>query len=142
MIHIFDSSDKKKIKSHLQNIINIANADGKIDESEKLFIEKAGKKFGITTEEISILLDKKTAHDFHPPVELEERFEFLYDLMMMILADGKIDDSEMKIFKSTIISLSFDHKKSNQITQFFIDMIQNKENPDSALKNFKKLLLS
>jgi uncharacterized tellurite resistance protein B-like protein len=142
MIHLFDSADKKRIKGHIKNIVHIANLDGIIDEEEQKCIEKIGKRFGITGEEIQHLIKDDSAYDYHAPIDLEERFEFLYDLMMMILADQVIDDNERKIFRYTAINMHFDHKKVDEIMNFFIEEINSKADTEKMFKDFKTLLLS
>jgi uncharacterized tellurite resistance protein B-like protein len=142
MIHLFDSSDKKKIKGHLKNIIHIANLDGIIDDNEKNCIEKIGKKFGITTEEIQHVIDDDRSYDYHAPIDLEERFEFLYDLMVMILSDNEVDANELKIFHITAISLNININKIDEITAFLINKVRQKENPELIFKEFKQILLS
>jgi uncharacterized tellurite resistance protein B-like protein len=142
MIHLFDSSDKKKIKGHLKNIIHIANLDGRIDENEKNCIEKIGKKSGITPEEIQHIIDDDKSYDYHAPIDLEERFEFLYELIVMILSDNEVDNSELKIFHTSAISLNIDINMIEEITDFLIHKVRNKENPELIFKEFKQILLS
>lgn len=142
MIHIFDSSDKKRIKSHLKIIIHIANADGRIDEDEQKLVEKISKKFGITEEEIHHLLKNDAAYEYHPPVELEERFEFLYDLMMMMMSDQIIDENELKIFRYTAINLNFNINKIDDIISFFTQELIQENDPEKMFKDFKKIILT
>jgi uncharacterized tellurite resistance protein B-like protein len=142
MIHLFDSSDKKKVKGHLKNIIHIARLDGKIDENEKNCIENIGKKLGITPEEIQHIVDDDRSYDYHAPIDLEERFEFLYDLMVMILSDNEVDESELKIFHTTAISLNININKIDEITGFLVEKVRQKEDPELVFKEFKRILLS
>jgi uncharacterized tellurite resistance protein B-like protein len=142
MIHLFDSSDKKKVKGHLKNIIHIANLDGRIDENEKNCIEKIGKKLGITPEEIQHIINDDRSYDYHAPIDLEERFEFLYDLIMMILSDNEIDENELKVFHTAAISLNININKIEEITEFLVEKVKLKEDPELIFKEFKRILLS
>jgi uncharacterized tellurite resistance protein B-like protein len=142
MIHLFDSSDKKKIKTHLNNIIYIASLDGHIDDDEKKCILKIAGKFNVTEDEVLHLIEDKSHIEYHVPVDLEERFEFLYDLMMMIKVDNKIEESELKIFKYMVINLHFDLKKVDEIVNFFIKETNSETDPELMFKDLKKVLLS
>jgi len=142
MLHLFDHSDKKKIKSHLKNIIHVANIDGKIDEAEKDLIFNLGKKFGITKEEIEALIKNDSDMAESLPYDLEERFEVLYDIMNMIKANEEIEKSELKIFRSMVLALNFDYKKIDEITNFFMIRVNKHANPEELFKEFKELIFN
>lgn len=141
MLNVFDSSNKRRIKTHLRNLIHIANIDGHFDDSEKAIVTKMAQKFGVTNEELEQMIAEDDHYDYHPPFDLEERFELLYDIFMMITADEQVTDSELRMFKILALGLNINHEKVDTIFQFMIDNATPDADPDELFKGFKKVLL-
>ena len=95
MFGFFENEQAKKIKGHLLNLAALAKADGHIDAREMNFILAVGKKNGLSTSEVQALISgaKGTSNDL--PTNDSERFDQIFDLVDMMLADGIVDDSEM-----------------------------------------------
>lgn len=97
MLTIFETKKARTQKNHLKNLISLAKADGKISEKELELIYKAGAKIGFRENEISsILEDTKLNPGYNElPGNDSERFDQIFDLIQMMMADGEIDDAEM-----------------------------------------------
>jgi uncharacterized tellurite resistance protein B-like protein len=93
MLTIFES--KKTEKSHLRNLIALAKADGRISEGELELINKAASKLGLKQSEVNGLLEVVTEKDLSIPSNDSERFDQIFELVQLMMADGKIEDSEM-----------------------------------------------
>jgi len=95
MFGFFESEQTKKVKSHLANLAALAKADGHIDEREMNFIVAVGKKNGVRADDVRTLV--AGAHDraLLVPDNDSERFDQIFDLVDMMLADGIVDDNEM-----------------------------------------------
>ncbi len=96
MFGFFENEQAKKIKGHLLNLAALAKADGHIDAREMNFIISVGKKNGISASEVQALVSgaaKGTSNDL--PTNDSERFDQIFDLVDMMLADGVVDDTEM-----------------------------------------------
>ena len=95
MFGFFESEQAKKIKGHLLNLAALAKADGHIDAREMNFILAVGKKNGLNTSEVNELISgaKGTTGDL--PTNDSERFDQIFDLVDMMLADGVVDETEM-----------------------------------------------
>jgi hypothetical protein len=52
----FDHEDKKQDKQHFMHLIQVALADGKIDQKESEMLHRFGRKRGFTNPEIDIPL--------------------------------------------------------------------------------------
>jgi len=142
MLNIFDSSDKKRIKNHLRNLIHIANIDGHFDDSEKAIVQKVAHKFGITKEELDQMIKADNSYDYNPPIDLEERFELLYDFFMMISADNELTDNELRMFKILALGLNMNHNRIDEITGYMIEHALKDSDPEVLFKGFKKVLLA
>jgi uncharacterized tellurite resistance protein B-like protein len=141
MLHEFDSTDKKRIKSHLKSIIHLALLDGHFDETEQIIVQKLAMKFGITKAELDQMIEEDENYDYNPPVDLEERFEFLFDFVMMMLADDHVSENELKLLKLLALNLNFNHQKIDNITAFLVEESKKNADPEYVFNGFKKVIL-
>jgi uncharacterized tellurite resistance protein B-like protein len=93
----FDHPNKKQDKAHFTHLVQVANADGKIDDAETNLLKRFGAKLGFTQPEIDELMDLNKDLSYNPPYELSKRFEELYDIVKMVFADGEAGDEELKL---------------------------------------------
>ena len=95
MFGFFENEQAKKIKSHLLNLAALAKADGHIDAREMNFILAVGKKNGISTSEVQALVSGSKGGNSDLPTTDSDRFDQIFDLVDMMLADGIVDENEM-----------------------------------------------
>jgi uncharacterized tellurite resistance protein B-like protein len=95
MFELFESKKKKQIKNHIKNLVSLSGADGKIDDSEKEILIRIGTKKGLNRDEIQKIIDNPGNTDFLPASSDDERFEQIYDLVELMLADGVAEDNEL-----------------------------------------------
>jgi uncharacterized membrane protein YebE (DUF533 family) len=96
MFGFFENEQTKKIKSHIVNLAALAKADGHIDEREMNFIVAIGQKNGMRAAEVrSVVANAGSVNPLLPDND-SERFDQIFDLVDMMLADGIVDDNEME----------------------------------------------
>jgi uncharacterized tellurite resistance protein B-like protein len=95
MFGFFENEQAKKIKGHLLNLAALAKADGHIDAREMNFILAVGKKNGLNSSEVQALISGSKGAIGDLPTNDSERFDQIFDLVDMMLADGVVDDTEM-----------------------------------------------
>ena len=95
MIGFFEHQYLSFKKNHLRNLIALAKSDGHLHPDEEKLIYKIGDKYGLKDRQIASLLrsDKKT--DLHIPEKHDDKMDQLYDVIMMVYADGVVEDSEI-----------------------------------------------
>jgi uncharacterized tellurite resistance protein B-like protein len=82
-----------ELKGHFLRLYQIAFADDNFDKLELEMLYKFANDRGLTKVQLDgILLNPSTNASI--PESLETRIEYLYDLAIMIWADGKVDDDE------------------------------------------------
>ncbi|WP_018479047.1 tellurite resistance TerB family protein [Pontibacter roseus] len=96
MFGFFESEEVKKLKSHITNLGALAKIDGHVDPSEMDFIIGIGKKHGMKASEVRNLLSQVNDAKPQLPSNDSERFDQIYDLVEMMLADGIVDENEME----------------------------------------------
>ncbi len=95
MFGFFENDQIKKIKGHILNLAALARADGHIDSREMDFIMSVGRKNGVAASDVKALVaGNRTAPCILPSTD-SERFDQIYDLVDMMLADGIVDETEM-----------------------------------------------
>ncbi|QMU29735.1 tellurite resistance TerB family protein [Adhaeribacter radiodurans] len=110
MFNFFESEQLKRIKSHILNLGALAKIDGHVDSAEMNYIITIGTKNGLKQEEVRSLLANAQTAKFELPANDSERFDQIYDLVEMMLADGIVDDNEMDFCVEMAAKLGF--KKS------------------------------
>lgn len=107
MFGFFENEQTRKVKSHIMNLVALAKADGHLDEREMSFIVAVGCKNGMRSDEVRTLVGNTSA--IHPvlPDNDSERFDQIFDLVDMMLADGVVDDTEMNFCVDMAEKLGF-----------------------------------
>ncbi len=95
MFDFFKNPHAEKIKGHLCNLAALAKADGHVDEREMNFIIAVGQKNGVSAQEVRKLVTGDTRCLADLPTNDSERFDQIFDLVDMMLADGTVDETEM-----------------------------------------------
>jgi uncharacterized tellurite resistance protein B-like protein len=93
----FEGKDAKQRKSALVTVLRVMLADGKIDAREQVFLAKVAGRLGIKEKEFKKVLANPSAVEFHPPKDDKERICQLFDVILMMLADGRVDQREMEL---------------------------------------------
>ncbi|MBT9395637.1 TerB family tellurite resistance protein [Hymenobacter sp. NST-14] len=107
MFGFFENEQTRKVKSHIMNLAALAKADGHIDEREMNFIVAVGRKNGMRSGEVrSIVGNASNVHMVLPDND-SERFDQIFDLVDMMLADGVVDDTEMRFCVDMAQKLGF-----------------------------------
>lgn len=107
MFSFFENEQTKKLKNHLLNLGALAKVDGHLDPSEMNYIIAIGQKNGFKPEEVKSLIANSPTTGFHLPENDSERFDQIYDLVEMMLADGIVDDDEMEFCMEMAAKLGF-----------------------------------
>jgi uncharacterized tellurite resistance protein B-like protein len=107
MFNFFENEKIKRVKNHITNLGVLARIDGHLDAAELNYIVAVGQKNGLKPEEVRSLIANGNNANFHMPENDSERFDQLYDLVEMMLADGIVDDSEMEFCMTMATNLGF-----------------------------------
>ncbi|GAA4425814.1 hypothetical protein GCM10023188_07160 [Pontibacter saemangeumensis] len=114
MFGFFESEETKRLKSHITNLGALAKIDGHLDPTEMNYIVSIGQKHGMKADEVRHLVANVANIEPQLPANDSERFDQIYDLVEMMLADGIVDENEMDFcinmaarlgFKKTIVGV-------------------------------------
>lgn len=134
----FDHEGKKKDKEQFMILIQVAMADGTIDDTELKMLHRFGKKMGFTDPEIDGLIESTHISAYNPPHEFSKRFEQIYDIVKMILADGIIDENELKIANRYAIKSGFTENEIPILLDMLIVGIKEGKDEEDLFEAYKK----
>lgn len=134
----FEPLEKKRAKSHFTNLLKVAMADGIIDKVELDHLFKTSKKFYITREELEDIIENKGDISFEPPVDKEERFAQLYNLVAMMVIDGEVDPKEFRMCMSFGVGLGFPPVSIEELVNLLVEMIENGEKKSAIFEKMEE----
>lgn len=99
------SPDKRGKMNNIINLMYLAYIDEEVTEAENNLVNDIARSYGLTEEEFNYCLEQcqKAIKDgkitIEVPKEENDRIIFLRNLVMGMMIDGKIDDSEMEFLQ-------------------------------------------
>jgi uncharacterized tellurite resistance protein B-like protein len=137
----FITDQGKKInKDYYITLIQVCRIDGKIDPAEMEMLHREGRKFGLTDPEIDNLIEKGGEHGYHTPYSLDEKFEQLYNVAVMILADKVVTEQEKKAIRRIATEAGFNDEIIEFLRVLLLEGIENNVSEEVLLEKFKKEL--
>ena len=137
-LEIFNHSAKKQNIDYFTQLVRIALADDIITNNESELLHRIGKKLGFTDPEIENLIDTTGKLDYIPPYELSQRFEQLYDVIKMILADGSIDKNEIRLASGFASKSGFLESEIPNLLVLLIKGIKQAKDHEKLFETYKK----
>jgi hypothetical protein len=125
-------------REHYIHLVQIARIDGLIEGSELELLHKEGKKFGLTDPEIDKLIISEEKHHYTPPYSLKEKFDELYNIAVMILADDIITEGERSMIKRYAIAAGFDDSTIEKLVPLLFEGVKRGDDEETLLHEFKK----
>lgn len=127
-------------REYFINLIQVSKTDGKIAPAELEMLRREGRKFGLSDPEVDKMIQTEEHGHYHPPYSLQDKFEHLYNVAVMILADEVVTESEKKLLKRFAIEAGFEDKTINSLTDLLLKGIKNNESEEALLAKFKQQL--
>ena len=134
-------SGKRICKEHYIHLVQASRIDGKISKEEMEMLHLKGKHFGLTDPEIDRIINSEKDHHYTPRYSLKEKFEDLYNIARIIVADGDITEGEKKLMKKMSIESGFEDSKHDGIMDILLEGARDNEDEDLLFKKFKEHIL-
>lgn len=129
-----------EMKNHLLNLISIMFADGKIADEEMNLLFDIGKKYNFTQDQIMDLVNNWETNIYELPHNFSDRYKKLYELIMMIAADGNIDESEIMILKKIAGKMGFHADVIESVVSNLRRLISNGFQQNVLSESFSQLI--
>ena len=110
IFNLFKTQRNREKLSHLKNLVALSLADGKIQEPELVAIAAICSREGLTEDDLEKCLKAPESINFVPPTDEKTKIKYLKDMVMLMMVDGNIDDTEMLTCKLTAEALGFRHE--------------------------------
>ncbi len=95
MIGFFENQYLSYKKDHIKNLLALAKADGHVHEKEEAVIYKIGKRYGLKDRQVKTILDSDEKFTVNVPNNHIDKMNVLYDLMLIVFADGIVEKKEV-----------------------------------------------
>lgn len=109
---------------HLRNLIILAKADGVSLDVENEFIRSVMVRENLTYEDYEYCLTNKDNVEYEIPEDYNERMEYLYDLIKLMVIDGKIDEQELKVCEDCARMMKIPNVSIRNVVINIIPLIQ------------------
>jgi len=134
----FDHAQKKRNKEYFVHLVRIAKADDELSHHELELLVRIGKNLGFTDPEIDKLISTTDKFDYDPPYELSKRFDQVYEIVKMTLADGVIENSEMRLAHAFAVKSGFAENEIPKLLVLLISGIKNGDDEESLFEVYRK----
>src|SRR5665811_43119 len=134
----FDHPVKTHNKEYFVHLVRIAKADDIITNSEKELLHRIGRKLSFTDPEIDNLVLTTDKSDYIPPYELSKRFDQVYEIVKMTLADGTIDKNEMRLAGAFAVKSGFSEAEIPNLLSLLIEGIKGGKDEEDLFEVYRK----
>ena len=99
--------DMDSIRTQVSLLISLANSDGEFHEREKAVIERVARAGKISESDLDELIKNPEPVNDLDQLPYDDRFNYLYNVILLIKADSVIQDSELLFCQKIANSLGF-----------------------------------
>ncbi|ALL06071.1 hypothetical protein AQ505_11555 [Pedobacter sp. PACM 27299] len=127
----------EKLKAHFLRLYQMAICDEDFSAIELKMLYSFAEDRGITAKNLDEILLRPINSKNHFPESIEEKIEYLYDLSLMIWADGVVDENERAALEKYIKMFGFLEENIPQIADFFLAATKSGKTKESIIQEFK-----
>lgn len=102
MIGFFEHQYLSYKKNHIRNLLALAKADGSIHPKEETLLFKIGRRYGLKDRQIKNIIESNEEHILNIPDNHNDKMNLVYDLLLMMHADDKVANNEIKFFEDAV----------------------------------------
>lgn len=109
-----------ELKSHFLRLYQMAFTDDNFDVLELKMLYRFAEERGVAQEQLNEVLLNPSQNSIIPE-ELEDKIEYLYDLALMIWADGVATDDEINTLRKYCLKFGFLEENVEDICGFLLE---------------------
>jgi len=118
--------------------VEIARADGKVTDEELKLLHRVGNNMGLTDPEIDDLLASAKKPEYIPPYELAGRFDDLFCIVRMMMADGHADRAELDLAGKFAVKSGFVTGEIPGLLELMIRGVEEGADVDDLFGQYRK----
>ena len=124
-------------KSHFLSLYCMILADGIIDAQEmETLYEIASRNYGLTPEDVCQAI-KEAGTSYYVPQTLDEKVGLLYDMCLIAIADGTVDNSERRMLQNYTRRMDFDETNIDGIIDYLLKQARNNQSLKEVLNQIQ-----
>lgn len=132
---------KTENKEYFKHLVSIAHKDGYLDKHEVSLLCKIGEKLGLGTSNIQKLINGHNPHELLSlPKTDKERFDQLYDVICIMLADDEITEEEIDFSTKLARRLGFGDAIVGELIRNIHYDIETGSDKDVVEEHVKKII--
>jgi uncharacterized membrane protein YebE (DUF533 family) len=102
MIGFFEHQYLTYKKNHIRNLLALAKSDGHMHEKEERLLYRIAKRYGLKERQVKQLVESDEKYSIIVPDNHNDKMNLLYDLVLMVYADGVVDDHEIEFCEEAV----------------------------------------
>jgi uncharacterized membrane protein YebE (DUF533 family) len=102
MIGFFEHQYLTYKKNHIRNLLALAKVDGHMHEKEERLLYRIAKRYGLKDRQVKQLVDSNEKYTIIVPDNHNDKMNLLYDLVLMVYADGIVDEHEIEFCEEAV----------------------------------------
>ncbi|CDN73031.1 hypothetical protein CMU59_01460 [Elizabethkingia anophelis] len=123
----------ENLKVHFLRLYQMALSDDDFSLAELKMLYKIAEERGVPAESLDeILLSPVNTRNILPQT-IEEKIAYLYDLVLMILSDGRIDINERIALEKYIRLFGFTEENISAIAEYLLEAVRNGKTKNDIL---------
>ncbi len=115
--------DIKKMMSHVRNLVALAYADGKFSDEERQYVANVATEVGMTADEMKQIINDPDGIRLIMPENDIEKIEQLYDLILLMMIDGDLNENEMIFCRAMAIKMKIPYQVVDEMVAKVINFI-------------------
>ena len=127
----------ENIKAHFLRLYQMALCDDNFSPLELKALYKSAEERGISPKKLDEILLNPVNSKVTIPDSIEEKIDYLYDLTVMIWADGVVSPNERTSLEKYALMFGFMEENALQIVDYFIDSVKEGKSKTDIINDLK-----
>ncbi|OPC21839.1 hypothetical protein BAX95_17210 [Elizabethkingia meningoseptica] len=115
----------ENLKAHFLRLYQMAICDDNFSSLELKMLYRFAEERGITSKNLDEILMNPVDTKNALPHTLEDKVDYLYDLVLMIWADHQVDDNERSALEKYIKLFGFVEENVPAIADYLLEAVKN-----------------
>ncbi|OPB92996.1 hypothetical protein [Elizabethkingia ursingii] len=113
------------LKSHFLRLYQMAICDDNFSKLELKMLYRFAEERGVTAKNLDEILLNPVDTKNALPQKLEDKIDYLYDLVLMIWADDRVDDNERSALEKYIKLFGFVEENVSAIANYLLEAVKS-----------------
>jgi len=127
----------ENLKAHFLRLYQMALCDDNFSPLELKALYKSAEERGISPKKLDEILLNPINSKIVIPENLEEKIDYLYDLTIMIWADGIVSPNERTSLEKYVLMFGFMEENVLQIVDYLIDSVKEGKSKTDIFNDLK-----